>query len=105
VAVPRNLKSIGLTQNLGFSSKALIGIFSQTAGSACELWVNPVDFTVQVDEKVRRGAAGRGSNQHGKKWTAGPVQKKSRLGTRVVRDAQVRGPACMRLAQKHAVRY
>jgi hypothetical protein len=28
------------------NSKALIGIFSQTAGSTCEFWVNPVDFTL-----------------------------------------------------------
>jgi hypothetical protein len=27
------------------NSKALIGIFSQTAGSTCEFWVNPVNFT------------------------------------------------------------
>jgi hypothetical protein len=29
----------------GSTSKALIGIFSQTAGSTCECWVNPVTFT------------------------------------------------------------
>jgi hypothetical protein len=27
--------------------KALMEIFSQTAGSACELWANPVNFTVR----------------------------------------------------------
>jgi hypothetical protein len=27
------------------NSKAFIGIFSQTAGSTCEFWVNPVNFT------------------------------------------------------------
>jgi hypothetical protein len=39
-----SLKFTGLTQNM-VNSKALIGIFSQTAGSTCNLWVNPVDFT------------------------------------------------------------
>jgi hypothetical protein len=29
-------------------TKALIGIFSQTAGSTCEFWVCPVDFTVVI---------------------------------------------------------
>ena len=32
----RSLKSTGLTQNLGRLFKALIGIFSQTAGSTCK---------------------------------------------------------------------
>ena len=41
-----NLKFTGLTQNLGQLDTALIGIFSQTAGLACEFWVNPVDFTL-----------------------------------------------------------
>jgi hypothetical protein len=29
----------------GSTLKALIGISSQTAGSTCEFWVNPVNFT------------------------------------------------------------
>jgi hypothetical protein len=41
----RNLKFTGLTQKIWANSKALIWIFSQTAGSTCNLWVNPVDFT------------------------------------------------------------
>ena len=43
-----NLKFTGLTQNLGQLDTALIGIFSQTAGSACEFWVNPVNFTLRL---------------------------------------------------------
>jgi hypothetical protein len=39
------LKFTGLTQNRWVNSKALVGIFSQTSGSTCEFWVNPVDFT------------------------------------------------------------
>ena len=38
-----NLNFTGLTQNL-VNSKALKGIFSQTAGSTCEFWVNLVSF-------------------------------------------------------------
>ena len=41
----RNLKFTGLTQKIWANSKALIWIFSQTAGSTCNLWVNPVNFT------------------------------------------------------------
>jgi hypothetical protein len=40
-----NLKFTGLTQNLGQLQQSLIGIFSQTAGSTCEFWVNPVNYT------------------------------------------------------------
>ena len=64
MAVPRNLKSIGLTQNLGFNSKALIGIFSQTAGSACEFWVNHVDFTVvELVDEIGAGGVGLGEGR------------------------------------------
>ena len=28
--------------------QALIGIFSQIAGTSCEFWVNPVNFTFQA---------------------------------------------------------
>jgi hypothetical protein len=35
----------GLTQ-IWVNSKALVGTFSQTAGSTCQFWVNRVDFTV-----------------------------------------------------------
>jgi hypothetical protein len=31
----------------GSTLKALIEIFSHTAGSTCEFWVNPVNFTLQ----------------------------------------------------------
>jgi hypothetical protein len=37
-----------LTHGIWVNSKALIGIFSQTAGSTCEFWANPVNFTCQV---------------------------------------------------------
>jgi hypothetical protein len=39
-----NLKFTGLTQNLGQLYEALIGIFTQTAGSTCAFWVSPVNF-------------------------------------------------------------
>ena len=50
--------------------RALIGIFSQTAGSTCEVWVNPVNFTFSgfqaevvvvsdFDELEEQGRAGR----------------------------------------------
>ena len=32
----------------GSTLRALIGIFSQTGGSTCECWVNPVSFTLCV---------------------------------------------------------
>jgi hypothetical protein len=32
-----------------------MGIFSQTSGSTCEFWVNPVKFTVQVDGQPSDG--------------------------------------------------
>ena len=35
---------------------ALIGIFTQTAGSTCEFWVNPVNFTFHVAGLERRAA-------------------------------------------------
>ena len=47
----------GLTQNLG-QLKARIGIFSQTAGSTCEFWANPVDFTLRL-RLGRRGGRPR----------------------------------------------
>ena len=37
----------------GSTLKALIGIFSQTAGSTCKFWVNPVDFTFAVSSLGR----------------------------------------------------
>jgi hypothetical protein len=40
-----NLKFIRLTQHLAVNSKtSLPWIFSQTAGSTCEVWVNPANF-------------------------------------------------------------
>jgi hypothetical protein len=36
----------------GSTLKAIIGIFSQTAGSTCEFWVNPVNFTLEPHRHV-----------------------------------------------------
>jgi hypothetical protein len=36
-----------------------MGIFSQTAGSTCEFWVNPVDFTFPLQAADRPGLGGR----------------------------------------------
>jgi hypothetical protein len=47
VQTTANLEFTGLTQ-IWVNSKALIGMFSQTDGSTCEFWVNPVNFTLQV---------------------------------------------------------
>ena len=44
-----NLKFTGLTQNLGQRYGSLIGISIQNAGPTCEFWVNPVNFTLQMD--------------------------------------------------------
>jgi hypothetical protein len=54
---PHNLNFTGLTQNL-VNSKALIEIFSQTAGSTCEFWVNPVNFTFQASASRGRWRTG-----------------------------------------------
>jgi hypothetical protein len=45
----QNLKFTGLSQNLG-QLYARIGILSQTAGPACEFWINPVNFTVRYED-------------------------------------------------------
>jgi hypothetical protein len=47
-----NLKFTGLTQ-IWVNSKALMGISSQTAGSTCEFWVNPVNFTLWSTQEHR----------------------------------------------------
>jgi hypothetical protein len=49
--------------------KAFIGIFSQTSGSTCEFWVNPVNFTFNRAD-IRRG--GRGPRRAGRRGRAGP---------------------------------
>jgi hypothetical protein len=38
----------------GSTLKALIEIFSQTAGSTCEFWVNPVNFTLGLAQILGR---------------------------------------------------
>jgi hypothetical protein len=55
-----NLKFTGLNQ-IWVNSKALIGIFSQTAGSTCEFCVNPVNctFCPRAPSARRRPAASR----------------------------------------------
>jgi hypothetical protein len=50
-AAPK-VKFTGLTQTLGQLQQPLIGILSQTAGSAGKLWVNPVNFRFQARGKM-----------------------------------------------------
>jgi hypothetical protein len=49
-----NLKSQGWPR-VWVSSTALVGIFSQTAGSTCKFWVNPVNFTFRVGLVEKHG--------------------------------------------------
>ena len=54
----RNLKFTGYGwSRIWVNSKAPIGIFSQTAGSTCEFWVNPVNFTFESLEVEPNPAA------------------------------------------------
>jgi hypothetical protein len=41
-------------------NKALIEIFSQTAGSTCEFWANPVNFTSTCLGRRAQGAGAHG---------------------------------------------
>ena len=56
------------------SSKALVGIFSQTSGSTCEFWFNPVHSTVGARPRgAARPAAGAlrhraGGASRGRVW-------------------------------------
>ena len=61
VGVPLKPEIHRVDPRIWVNSEALIGIFSQTAGSTCEFWVNPVNFTFRHD-----GGRPRGDARHGR---------------------------------------
>jgi hypothetical protein len=75
-------------RKLWVNFRYLIGIFSQNAGSTCEFWVNPVDFT--LDNWAERSPTAAGGLERRELGARAPRATATDVG-RPPRDSDPRG--------------